>query len=144
MVRFSPWRTSGNQKCIGARPIFRDNAMVASVAEVGLDISNRLHSPEVQAFVMLANKRRVDAVACVRKYFVVASTVRGWCWCIIKGIIARVLISRPIHAKSQWDPMNVSVVPRPRLEIKIVSTVEFISKGRILTNMVGVWAQKLS
>lgn len=53
--------------------------MVTSVAEVGLSISSKLHSPKLQAFVMLANKSKAEAVACVRKYFVVASTARGWC-----------------------------------------------------------------
>lgn len=57
--------------------------------------------------------------------------------------MAKVLISRPIHTRSQCDPINVRVVPRPKLEIRMVNTVGFISKGRISTNMVGVWAQKL-
>lgn len=61
----------------------------------------------------------------------------------MRGIIARVLISRPIHARSQWELIKVSVVPRPRLERSRVRTKGFISKGRILTNMFGVWAQKL-
>lgn len=114
------------------------------MADVGLSISSKLHSPDVQAFVILANKSRAEAVACVRKYFVVASTARGWCWRIIKGIIAKVLISRPIHTRSQWDPINVIMVPRPRLEIIMVNTTGFISRGRILTDVVGVWAQKLN
>lgn len=58
--------------------------------------------------------------------------------------MARVLISRPIHTRSQWDPINVIMVPRPRLEIMMVNTTGFISRGRILTNVVGVWAQKLN
>lgn len=78
-MRFSPWSTSGSQKCIGAIPIFKASAMVASAAEVGLSISSKLHSPRVQAFVMLANNNKAEAVACVRKYFVAASTARGWC-----------------------------------------------------------------
>lgn len=40
--------------------------------------------------------------------------------------------------------MNVIIVPNPKLEIIMVSTTGFISRGRILTNMVGVWAQKLN
>lgn len=57
--------------------------------------------------------------------------------------MAIVLISSPIQIKSQCDPMNVIVVPSPRLEIRIDNTRGFISRGRILTNMFGVWAQKL-
>lgn len=78
--RLSPWRTSGSQKCRGARPIFSARAMEISVAEVGLIISVMFHWPVSQAFVVPANRRRAEAVACVRKYFVVASVARGWCW----------------------------------------------------------------
>ena len=73
------------------------------------------HSPVIQALVVLANKIIAAAVACVRKYFVVASTPRGWWCCAINGRMARVLISRPIHASSQCELANVSVVPSPRL-----------------------------
>jgi len=73
------------------------------------------HSPIIQALVVLANRIAAAAVACVIKYFTVASTARGWwCWAI-RGIMARVLISRPIHARSQWELENVIVVPSPRL-----------------------------
>lgn len=33
----------------------------------------------------------------------------------MSGRIARVLISRPIQANSQWELANVMVVPSPRL-----------------------------
>jgi len=69
----------------------------------------------IHALVVLANRIMAAAVACVRKYLVVASTARGWwCW-VIKGIIARVLISSPIQARSQCELANVRVVPSPRL-----------------------------
>ena len=69
----------------------------------------------IQALVVLANRIIAAAVACVRKYLVVASTARGWwCW-VISGIMARVLISRPIQARSQCELANVIVVPSPRL-----------------------------
>lgn len=57
--------------------------------------------------------------------------------------MARVLISNPIQASSQCELANVIVVPSPRLNIIIESTYGFISKGRILTNMFGVWAREL-
>lgn len=92
---------------------------------------------------MAANSISAAAVAWVRKYLVVASTARGWwCWAI-SGIIARVLISSPIQASSQCELANVIVVPSPKLMIMVVSTYGFISKGRILTNIFGVWAQEL-
>lgn len=50
---------------------------------------------------MLANKSMVAAVVCIMKYLIVASIARGLYFWVIKGIIANVLISRPIHARSQ-------------------------------------------
>lgn len=101
------------------------------------------HWPVIQAFVVLANKIRAAAAAWVIKYLVVASTARGW-WCWdIRGMMARVLISRPIQANSQCELAKVSVVPRPRLNKRTERIKGFISKGRNLTNMFGVWAQEL-
>lgn len=57
----------------------------------------------------------IEAVACVRKYLIAASVDRGWLGYVIIGIIARVLISSPIQAISQWLLNNVSDVPRKRL-----------------------------
>lgn len=72
------------------------------------------HWPVSHAFVVLANSSMAAAVAWVRKYLVVASTARGlWDWAI-SGIIARVLISRPIQASSQCELAKVIVVPKPR------------------------------
>lgn len=34
--------------------------------------------------------------------------------------MARVFISRPIHARSQWELANVIVVPRPRANRRVV------------------------
>lgn len=59
------------------------------------------HPPTVNALRMLENKIRAEAAACVRKYFVAASMARGWGVFVIRGIIASVLISRPIQAKIQ-------------------------------------------
>lgn len=63
--------------------------------------------------------RVAAAVAWAKKYFVAASIARGWYWWVISGIIARVLISRPIQASNQWELINVIVVPRPRLNIRV-------------------------
>ena len=86
-----------------------------AVAGKGWDSSRIFHSPVIQALVVLANRIVAAAVACVRKYLVVASTARGWwCWAM-RGRMARVLISRPIQARSQCELANVRVVPSPRL-----------------------------
>lgn len=59
-------------------------------------------------------------MAWAKKYFVVASIARGWWCCAINGIIASVLISSPIQARSQWELMNVRVVPSPKLINRVV------------------------
>lgn len=61
----------------------------------------------------------------------------------MRGIIARVLISRPIQASSQWELAKVRVVPKPSPKSRVAKMRGFISKGRVLTYMFGVWAQKL-
>ena len=72
------------------------------------------HCPVSQALVVLANSSIAAAAAWVRKYFVAASTARGWWYWAMRGMMARVFISRPIHARSQWELEKVIVVPRPR------------------------------
>lgn len=51
---------------------------------------------------MLENMTRVEAMACVRKYFVVASVARGCFGFEISGSRHRVFSSSPSHAISQW------------------------------------------
>ena len=99
--RSNPCSTSGIQKCIGANPILSARAVIIIALAMGFDILFISHSPVTQAFVVLANRIMAAAVAWVRKYFVVASTARGWWCCAIRGTIARVLISSPIQASSQ-------------------------------------------
>lgn len=77
MVRSSPCRTSGSQKWVGARPTLSARAIVRAVAGRGCDNCRMFHSPVIQALVVLANRIIAAAVACVRKYLVVASTARG-------------------------------------------------------------------
>lgn len=49
------------------------------MAEAWFIISVSSHWPVIQAFEMPPKRRIAEAVACVRKYFVVASTARGCC-----------------------------------------------------------------
>lgn len=70
------------------------------------------HWPVSQALVMLANNRVAAAVAWVRKYLVVASIARGWWFWAIRGMMARVLISKPIQARSQCELEAVMLVPK--------------------------------
>lgn len=64
---------------------------------------------------MLEKSMSVEAVACTRKYLIVASMARGWWDFEMRGIIARVLISSPVQAIIQWLLEIVMVVPRRRL-----------------------------
>lgn len=102
------------------------------------------HSPDFQALIDAENKISADAEAWVRKYFVAASIARGCGVTVINGIMAKVLISRPIQANSQWLLAIVIVVPRIRLIIRTKSVVGLIDKGRGFTYIVGVWAQELN
>lgn len=58
-------------------------------------------------------------------------------------MIAKVLISKPIHASSQCELVAVILVPKAKARKKKIMMYGCISKGRGLTNMFGVWAQKL-
>lgn len=80
---------------------------------------------------MLEKRIRADAVDWVRKYLIAASIARGWCDFEISGMMARVLISRPVQAKIQWLLEIVILVPRARLMIEISFAWGFISEGRI-------------
>lgn len=89
------------------------------------------HPPVFHALIEEENKRRAEAVAWVKKYFVVASIARGWRVLAIRGIIASVLNSRPTQARSQWWLIRVVVVPIAKLRISTDSVRGFISKGWI-------------
>lgn len=138
-----PCRTSGSQKWNGATPSFIIIAMDKKIAGISCMLVLMAHSPVSQALIVLENRIMADAAACVKKYFVAASIARGWGVLVIRGIIAKVLISSPIQAKIQWKLDSVVIVPRAKLEIMIDRAYELISKGGGLTNMFGVWAQKL-
>ena len=88
------------------------------------------HCPVDQALVMLENRISAEAVACTRKYLIAASIARGWWGFEIRGMIARVLISSPVQAITQWVLEIVIVVPRSRLRLEISVAWGFISRGR--------------
>lgn len=96
-----PCVTSGTQKWKGASPSLIARVSVIRIEAVLLDIWVRVHWFVAQAFWMMANIIIIDAVACVRKYLMADSVDREWFGYVIRGIIASVLISSPIHAVSQ-------------------------------------------
>lgn len=81
--------------------------------------------------ITIANISSIDAVACVRKYFVEASMDRGLYFFIRIGMIANIFISKPIHTISQWELVITIIVPSMTVSIIIVKIRGFISTGRI-------------
>ena len=65
---------------------------------------------------MIENSKIIDADAWVRKYLVAASVERGLDFVVMMGIIASILISRPIHISSQCELSRVISVPIIRVE----------------------------
>lgn len=53
-------------------------AIVSRMHDVGWVSWVISHCPVAQALDILENKSRADAVACTRKYLIVASIARGW------------------------------------------------------------------
>lgn len=73
----------------------------------------------------------IDAVAWIIKYLVAASVDRGLLLDVNRGIIANMLISKPIHINIQWLLNIVVNVPRITVKYSRVSAVILISTGRI-------------
>lgn len=122
VVKVMPCSTSGNQRWRGASPTFSAKAVMAMEEVRGWDIWLISHWPRIQALVDAANKIMAAAVAWMRKYLVVASTARGWCFWAMRGMMASVLISNPIQARSQCELIKVRVVPSPRLISNMANT----------------------
>lgn len=60
--RSRPWRTSGSQMCIGARPSFRVRAIIAIVLGYTWVVCLISHSPVNQALVQVAKSSRAAPV----------------------------------------------------------------------------------
>lgn len=88
------------------------------------------HCPVNHAFIRLEKRTSAEAAACTRKYLIAASMARGWWGFEMRGMIARVLISRPVQAIIQWLLEIVMVVPSIRLADDNSFAWGFISRGR--------------
>lgn len=130
VIREQPCRTSGNQKWNGASPSFIAIAAVRIRHEAGQVSWVMSHCPVCHALVMLENRIRAEAAAWTRKYLVAASMARGWWDLAISGRMARVLISSPVQAVTQWLLESVIVDPRRRLMVQISFACGFTSRGR--------------
>ena len=93
-------------------------------------------------YIIMANKRILDARACVKKYFNEASDDFKLLMSFIKGINANKLISKPIQAPSQ--ELADTAINDPNIIIiknKILEEFFIIKKKRIITFIIGVWTQ---
>lgn len=73
----------------------------------------------------------IEAVACVRKYFVDASIARGLNFFIRIGITANIFISNPIQISNQWELNSTIIVPAMTVVRIVMRIGGFISTGRI-------------
>lgn len=85
--------------------------------------------------------RSIEAVACVRKYFVAASVDRGLCCLVNSGIMANIFISNPTHTRNQCELVITSNVPSIIVMMINEKVTGLISTGRVMTNIFGVWAR---
>lgn len=74
----TPCATSGSQKWNGAAANFIIRARVMIPIVVGPVVISISQFEEDRAFIVVANRMVIEAIICVRKYFVVASVARGW------------------------------------------------------------------
>lgn len=91
--------------------------------------------------MVAANIRSIEAVACVRKYFVAASVDRGLCCLVSSGIMANIFISNPTQTRNQCELVTTSNVPSIIVMIINEKITGLISTGRVMTNIFGVWAR---
>lgn len=73
----------------------------------------------------------IEAVACVRKYFVDASMARGLNFFIRIGMMANIFISNPIQISNQWELNITIIVPVMTVARMAMRIGGFISTGRI-------------
>lgn len=85
--------------------------------------------------------RSIEAVACVRKYFVAASVDRELCCLVNRGIMANMFISNPTQIRNQCELVITSSVPNIIVIMIKEKTMGLISAGRVMTNIFGVWAR---
>lgn len=126
-----PCVTSGTQKWNGANPSFIARAVVIMIDAMGLRSFDTVHCPECSRLMMIPIIKIMEAVACVRKYFVAASMARGLYFFMRMGMIANRFISKPIQTISQWEVVITIIVPEMTVSIIIVKMGGLISMGRI-------------
>lgn len=126
-----PCVTSGSQKWNGANPSFIARAVVIIMDAMGFRSFETVHCPECSKLMMIPIIRSMEAVACVRKYFVAASMARGLYFFMRIGMMASRFISKPIQTMSQWEVVITIIVPEITVNIMIMKIGGLISMGRV-------------
>lgn len=126
-----PCVTSGTQKWNGASPSFIARAVVITMDAMGLRSFDTVHCSECSKLIMIPIIRSIEAVACVRKYFVAASVARGLYFFMRMGMMASRFISKPIQTISQWEAVITIMVPEITVNVMIIKMGGLISMGRV-------------
>ena len=98
---------------------------------MGLRSFSTVHCPECSRLIMIPIIRIMEAVACVKKYFVAASMARGLYFFMRMGMMANRFISKPIQTRSQWEVVTTIIVPEITVNIIIIKIGGLISMGRV-------------
>lgn len=103
----------GNQKWNGAIPIFiiKEEQKIKSI--IVFKFSLKLYSIKKQNKI-IENNSKLEANACVRKYFKIASLENKLFIFMQSGIKERRLISKPIHILNHEDDEILIIVPKNR------------------------------
>lgn len=112
-------------------PSFIVRANVIIVDAVGLTIFMIDQWPVYSRLIVAAIIRSMEAVVCVKKYFVAASVDRGLCCFVSRGIIASIFISNPTQTINQCELVITNRVPRIIVAMIRENVMGLISTGRI-------------
>lgn len=99
--------TLGNQKCIGAIPVFNSKAIRIIIEVVVYEI-----------FIIIPNKSKPEPKACTKKYLIAASFSWLWTEFIIKGMNEYKFNSKPIQIVNQLFDDSTINIPRIRVKAK--------------------------
>lgn len=136
-IHLNPSITSGNQKWNGAAPIFVSNAELRIIIE-NCENSRLLIEFDLVIIIMIENRRIVDAIACVMKYFNDDSVDKIFFCLENRGMIDNKLISRPNHIPiHEYDEMAVKV-PITIEDENMILYIFVIKKKRGITFINGV------
>ena len=131
----SPCKTSGNQKWQGAKPSLNAKAIVIDKEEVYFMGARIDHEPVSHAWINPLFKRSAALSAWIRKYFIVASTLRGENLEHKIGTKAKVLTSSPTQIINHFSEEMTMIVPEITVRIRDVETIRYIElEGNLTLN----------